>query len=130
MTVRSEGQFNTVVYDNEDPYRGQERRDVILMNPLDLQRLGLQNDQPVDVSSAAGSMRGILAREFDIARGCSLMYYPEANVLVPRQVDPQSKTPAFKSVVVAVTPSQPGRISKSEVINLANSSGRDRMKAC
>ena len=33
MTVRSEGQFNTVVYEEEDLYRGQDRRDVILMNP-------------------------------------------------------------------------------------------------
>src|SRR5581483_1133298 len=32
MTIRSEGQFNTVVYEEEDIYRGQERRDVILMN--------------------------------------------------------------------------------------------------
>ena len=31
MTVRSEGQFNTVVYEEEDIYRAQERRDVILM---------------------------------------------------------------------------------------------------
>ena len=27
MTLRSEGQFNTVVYEEEDRYRGQERRD-------------------------------------------------------------------------------------------------------
>ncbi len=33
MTVRSEGQFNTVVYEDEDIYRGQDRRDVILLNP-------------------------------------------------------------------------------------------------
>ena len=42
MTVRSEGQFNTVVYEEEDIYRGQERRDVILMNPADIERLGLR----------------------------------------------------------------------------------------
>jgi hypothetical protein len=30
------------------------------------------------------------------------MYYPEANVLVPRAIDPDSKTPAFKSVAVSV----------------------------
>lgn len=30
------------------------------------------------------------------------MYYPEANVLVPRDVDPRSKTPAFKAVLVEV----------------------------
>jgi hypothetical protein len=31
------------------------------------------------------------------------MYFPEANVLVPKTVDPASKTPAFKSVLVTVT---------------------------
>jgi hypothetical protein len=30
------------------------------------------------------------------------MYYPEANRLVNRALDPQSKTPAFKCVVVRV----------------------------
>ena len=30
------------------------------------------------------------------------MYFPEANALVPRDVDPQSKTPAFKSVVIEI----------------------------
>ena len=30
------------------------------------------------------------------------MYYPEANALVPRRLDPRSKTPAFKSVEVGV----------------------------
>ena len=32
------------------------------------------------------------------------MYYPEANALVPRTVDPLSKTPAFKCVIVNVEP--------------------------
>jgi anaerobic selenocysteine-containing dehydrogenase len=35
MTVRSEGQFNTVVYEEEDAYRGQDRRDVILLSGHD-----------------------------------------------------------------------------------------------
>jgi hypothetical protein len=30
------------------------------------------------------------------------MYYPEANVLVPRKLDPLSKTPVFKGVVVTI----------------------------
>jgi hypothetical protein len=29
-------------------------------------------------------------------------HYPEANVLVPREVDPLSKTPAFKSIIVTI----------------------------
>ena len=105
MTVRSEGQFNTVVYEEEDLYRNQDRRDVILMHPSDLQRLGLRHDQPVTVLSDTGQLSGILARGFaDIRPGNALMYYPEANVLVARHADPQSRTPAFKGLVVTVQP--------------------------
>ncbi len=103
MTVRSEGQFNTVVYEEEDLYRNQERRDLILMHPDDLKRLGLHNDEPVTVRSDTGSMSGILARGYDSIRpGNALMYYPESNVLVSRHADPQSKTPAFKGVIVRI----------------------------
>jgi molybdopterin-dependent oxidoreductase alpha subunit len=103
MTIRSEGQFNTVVYEDEDLYRGQERRDVILIHPEDLKRLGIRSDQPVAIESQVGRIEGYLAREFpDVRPGNALMYYPEANVLVPRTVDPQSMTPAFKAVPIRV----------------------------
>jgi len=105
MTIRSEGQFNTVVYEEEDIYRGQDRRDVILINPDDMQRLGLTPDRVVTVRSAAGELRRRVVRPYDIRPGNAAMYYPEANVLVPRDVDPRSKTPAFKSVLVEVVPS-------------------------
>ena len=36
-----------------------------------------------------------LVRPFDIRPGNAAMYYPEANVLVPRTVDPYSKTLAL-----------------------------------
>jgi molybdopterin-dependent oxidoreductase alpha subunit len=104
MTVRSEGQFNTVVYEDTDTYRGQERRDVILINRADMDRLGLRVDQRVTVRSDTGSMSEILVRPFDIRAGNALMYYPEANVLVPRTIDPASKTPAFKSVLISIEP--------------------------
>ncbi len=104
MTVRSEGQFNTVVYEEEDLYRGQDRRDIILMHPDDLHRLRLEPDQPVDVCSDTGSLTGYLARPYAaIKPGNALMYFPEANELVPRTLDPQSRTPAFKSICVTVT---------------------------
>ncbi|MCA9264593.1 MAG: FdhF/YdeP family oxidoreductase [Planctomycetales bacterium] len=104
MTVRSEGQFNTVVYEEYDLYRGQDRRDVILMHPADIQRLGLVPDQRVTVASEVGKLDDILVRSFpEIRAGNVLMYYPEANILVPRRADPQSQTPAFKGVVVTVS---------------------------
>jgi molybdopterin-dependent oxidoreductase alpha subunit len=103
MTVRSEGQFNTVVFEDYDLYRGQDRRDVILLHPADIERLGLRAEQRVTVTSEIGQLPGILVRPFDqIKPGNALMYYPEANVLVPRRADPASKTPAFKSVLVRV----------------------------
>ena len=99
MTIRSEGQFNTVVYEEEDRYRGQERRDVILLAAADRERLGLQLDQRVTVSSSAGSM-SVLVRDGRIKAGNAAMYYPEANILVPRTLDSASRTPAFKNVAI------------------------------
>jgi len=102
MTIRSEGQFNTVVYEEEDVYRHQERRDVILMNELDIQRLKLKVDERVTVRSQTGEMRGILVRSAEIRAGNAAMYYPESNVLVSRSRDNESKTPSFKNTVIWV----------------------------
>ena len=103
MTVRSEGQFNTVVYEEEDIYRGQDRRDVVLLNPADVSRLRLAAGQSVTIKSATGSLSNILVRAFEkIREGNALMYYPEANVLVSRHVDPQSRTPAFKGELITI----------------------------
>ena len=32
------------------------------------------------------------------------MYYPECNILMNRTLDPKSKTPAFKCVIVRIVP--------------------------
>jgi molybdopterin-dependent oxidoreductase alpha subunit len=111
MTVRSEGQFNTVVYEEEDIYRGQERRDVILLNTTDIERLGLHENQKVTVRSAAGCLLHQIVRAFDIRAGNALMYFPEANVLVPSTVDPRSRTPAFKAVSITLEPEYEGMVA-------------------
>jgi len=104
MTVRSEGQFNTVVYEDYDLYRGQDRRDIVLMHPDDLSERRLAADQAVTITSQAGVLQAIVRPYQKIKRGNVLMYYPEANVLVPRDVDPASRTPAFKNVAVTIEP--------------------------
>ena len=106
MTVRSEGQFNSVVYEEADLYRGQDRRDVVLMNADDIRQLGLTVDQHIRVRSETGELRMLLVREYDVRAGNVLMYYPEANVLVPNSVDPLSKTPGFKSTKVTIRAEQ------------------------
>ena len=103
MTVRSEGQFNSVVYDEEDLYRGNRRRDVVMLSPGDAAHLGVTEGDSIEVRSATGAMR-VHAAIVDIRAGNVAMYYPEANVLVDRAQDPESRTPAFKSVPVALIP--------------------------
>jgi anaerobic selenocysteine-containing dehydrogenase len=101
MTLRSEGQFNTVVYEEEDLYRGVTRRDSILMAAEDAVRMGLAEGQKVRVTSETGAM-AVRVALVDIRAGNCAMYYPEANILVPARMDPRSKTPAFKAVPVRV----------------------------
>jgi anaerobic selenocysteine-containing dehydrogenase len=101
MTLRSEGQFNTVVYEETDPYRGTRRRDVVMMHAADGAALGVREDEIVTVETAAGRMRVAVAF-IDIRPGNLAMYYPEANLLVPRRIDPASGTPAFKSVAARI----------------------------
>ena len=102
MTVRSEGQFNTVVYEEEDLYRGTDRRDVILLHRDEIRRRGLKVDQQVRIRSATGELRNIRIREWDVRPGNALMYFPEANVLTARKVDPESLTPAFKDTRIEI----------------------------
>jgi len=101
MTIRSEGQFNSVVYEDEDLYRGNTRRDVVMMSHEDALDKGFEEGQRVIVESSVGSLVASVSIS-NIRAGNLAMYYPEANVLVPRSIDPRSRTPAFKSVGVTL----------------------------
>ena len=106
LSVRSEGQFNTVVYEEEDIYRGQKQRNVILMNELDIQKLHLVKDERVVVKNEVGSLENILVQPFDVKKGAVLMYYPEVNSIISQRVDPLSRTPGFKSMIVSIEKSK------------------------
>ena len=69
----------------------------------DARDLGVGEGSPVTVSSSVGEMSAVVA-VVDISRGSAAMYYPEANAIVPRILDPKSHTPAFKSVAVRILP--------------------------
>ncbi|MEO8686004.1 MAG: molybdopterin dinucleotide binding domain-containing protein, partial [Devosia sp.] len=98
-TVRSEGQFNTIIYEDNDSYRGGAGRDAVFLNSADMAAFGVSAGQVVTLASEVGRMSAVV-KEFDLPRGSAMAYYPEANVLVGTAVDPRSKTPAFKSVPV------------------------------
>ncbi|MCD7060158.1 FdhF/YdeP family oxidoreductase [Pelagibacterium xiamenense] len=99
-TIRSEGQFNTIVYEDKDTYRNNAPRWSVLLNRDDMDEMGIAEGGKVDLSSERGTMRQVVALGYDVPRGSALAYYPEANLLVGTDVDPRSKTPAFKSVPV------------------------------
>ncbi|MEO6395776.1 MAG: FdhF/YdeP family oxidoreductase [Devosia sp.] len=98
-TVRSEGQFNTIIYEEHDTYRYKAPRDAVFLSRADIDDFGLSEGGRVTLASDAGRYEGVVTA-FDLPRGSVLAYYPEANVLTGTAVDPRSKTPAFKSVPV------------------------------
>jgi len=106
-TVRSEGQFNSIIYEYRDTYRGTRSRWSILMNAYDISALGLQIGGRAHVRSSFGEMRGVEVYAFGLPRGDVMAYYPEANVLTSTEVDPRSRTPGFKSTPVWIEPSKP-----------------------
>lgn len=99
-TVRSEGQFNTIIYEEQDHYRYDATRRSVLLSRVDMEQQGLREGQIVDLCSAVGRMPSVKVMGYDLPAGSALAYYPEANVVVGTEIDQRSKTPAFKSVPV------------------------------
>ncbi len=114
MTLRSHDQYNTTIYGDDDRYRGiaGDRR-VVFVHPEDLRALDLAAGALVDVTSHCPSadgettraLRGFRLVAYEIPRGCAAAYFPEANPLVPLEHHAEgSLTPAYKSVVVSLSP--------------------------
>ncbi|WP_312079318.1 FdhF/YdeP family oxidoreductase [Leclercia sp.] len=109
VTLRSHDQYNTTIYALDDRYRGVfGRRDVLFMNEADMQQLGLEHGDRVDVTTALPDsqqrLNDVTLVAYSIAPGTVAAYYPEANVLVPlHYLDKESGTPSYKSVPVHIT---------------------------
>jgi molybdopterin-dependent oxidoreductase alpha subunit len=111
QTLRSHDQFNTTIYSLNDRYRGIKKgRDVVFVHPSDLEELGLEDGEFVDVHSEwPGQPDRVLPNQrlvaYPTARGCAAAYYPEANVLVPLESAADgSNTPVSKAVIVRLVP--------------------------
>ena len=109
-TVRSHDQFNTRIYSEHDRYHGiSHGRRVVFLNSGDMNRLGIQKDQWVDLISHFESetrrAERFKAIEYEIPRGCAAAYFPETNVFVPiRSVADGSNQPVSKSIVITIEP--------------------------
>jgi len=109
ITLRSNGQFNTTVYNYDDRFRGiYGSRHVVLMHRNDIDRFELKEGQLVDLTTAVDDgverkVEGFRVVAYDIPEGCIAGYYPECNGLIPLwHYAKESKVPAAKSVPVHV----------------------------
>ncbi len=111
MTVRSHDQFNTTIYEENDRYRGiYGRRDIVFVNPRDLEARGLRDGDRVDICGVYGGrervVRGFSVVAYDIPVGDCCGYFPELNPLVPLESRArESHTPTSKAVMVTLTKS-------------------------
>jgi len=97
--MRSHDQWNTVPYALNDRYRGiQNGRRVVLVNPADIEELGLTDRQARRPCQHMGRRnKSVAPRDSELfaypaARGSAASYYPETNVLVPWTASPRSAT--------------------------------------
>jgi anaerobic selenocysteine-containing dehydrogenase len=130
VTLRSQDQWNTVPYAPNDRYRDiKNGRRIVLVNPTDLEELGLTDRHLVDLVSTWDD--GIERRvsifrviAYPAARGSAASYYPETNVLVPLDsVADISDTPTSKGVFVRFEPATnaAGPAERPTAVQLATS---------
>lgn len=114
-SVRSQDQFNTMIFGFEDRYRQTHQRDVLFMHPDEMARIGLKEGDRVMVTreDSCGSVRTmgpLVLTKMDIAAGSVATYYPECNDLIDLDSHaPDSRTPAYKSMTVSLAPYQEER---------------------
>lgn len=108
LVTRRGKQFNSMVHEHTDPINGAPR-DAVLMNPSDLQKLGLQPGQQVWLQNPSGTLAGrVFAAE--LRPGSIQVHWPEGNVLVdPTLRSSQAKIPAYKEVYVYIHTQPPSQ---------------------
>ncbi len=103
LNTRRGRQFNSMVFSDRDMLVG-AKRDAVVLAREDCRRLQIGEGEAVLVRSPVGQMRARVEIG-DIRAGTAMMYWPEANVLIPRGVsDPECGIPAYRGALVEVVP--------------------------
>ena len=97
LSTRRGKQFNSMVYNNNDPITGLNRDDIVMARE-DVERLGLRDGEAVLLRNDRGEFRGHVKVD-RIKPGCVQGHWPEMNVLVAAgRLDP-SGVPDYNAVV-------------------------------
>jgi molybdopterin-dependent oxidoreductase alpha subunit len=97
VSTRRGKQFNSMVQKAVDPLTG-AARDAVFISAGDAERLGLLDGAPIRLSSAHGRYEGHVFRA-PIKAGNLEVHWPEGNVLLGPEIDPESMEPDFNAVV-------------------------------
>lgn len=98
LATRRGKQFNSILYGTRDPLTGSTRRDDVYLAPEDAQALGVQEGDPVLLKSESGEFAGV-CRMAPVKPQTVQVFWPEANHLISRRIDPQSNEPDYNTVV-------------------------------
>jgi predicted molibdopterin-dependent oxidoreductase YjgC len=94
LATRRGKQFNSMTFGHTHRAMGTTSRHIIFMSPDDAERLELEDGYEVIVRSDIGRMKGIIQLA-PLKPGTLQAYWPEANVLIPRRIDPVSGAPDY-----------------------------------
>jgi predicted molibdopterin-dependent oxidoreductase YjgC len=98
LTMRRGKQFNSITYGDADPLTGSTKRNQILLDPRDLQRLGLKEGAEVVVHSSSASMNATV-RSGPCRSQHVQGFWPECNVLLTPKYDSASGEPDYNTTV-------------------------------
>jgi len=89
LSTRRGKQFNSMTFGHTDGSMGTRSRHILFMSPDDAEKLELADGYEVIIRSDIGRMKGIIQLA-PLKPGTLQAYWPEANVLIPRRIDPVS----------------------------------------
>jgi molybdopterin-dependent oxidoreductase alpha subunit len=97
VSTRRGKQFNSMVQKSVDPLTG-AARDAVFMSADDAARLGLEDGAAVRLASGCGRYEGRVFRA-PIRPGNLEVHWPEGNMLLGPEIDPDSMEPDYNAVV-------------------------------
>ena len=72
----------------------------------------------INMENKTGKIEYVSVKIYPMPRGYVTTFFPESNVLILAETDPQSKTPVYKSVSVNIIPAtNNSEFQPAEVIN-------------
>jgi molybdopterin-dependent oxidoreductase alpha subunit len=99
VTTRRGKQFNSMIYNEKDPFNAAERYD-ILMNREDATKLGIREGESIVAYNRYGMMQG-RAKFANVKQGNIAVYWPEGNVLIPKGVyETYAQIPEYNTIAI------------------------------